>query len=45
LPADVVVVPVEYDYWGTIQLALLLHPHTRRLIVVTGTSDWDRNWE
>ncbi len=45
LPADVVVVPVEYDYLGTIQLALRLHPHTRRLVVVTGTSDWDRNWE
>ena len=45
LPADVVVVPVDYDYWGTIELALSLHPHTRRLVLVTGTSDWDLNWE
>ena len=45
LPADVIPIRAEYDALGTIQLALRLHPHTRRLVVVTGTSDWDRNWE
>ena len=29
LPADVVGVPVEFDPWGTIQLALRLHPNAR----------------
>ena len=42
---DVIVIPVEYDYLGTIQLALHLHPHTQRLVLVTGTSEWDRRWE
>src|SRR5262249_42296582 len=45
MPADVVVLPVEYDFLGTIQLALRLHPQTRSLVVVTGAGHWDRNWE
>lgn len=45
LPADVVGVPVEYDSLGTMQLALHWHPNARRLLVVTGTSTWDRQWE
>ena len=34
LPADVVGVPIEYDFPGTIELALRWHPHARRLVVV-----------
>ncbi|MEJ8826410.1 ATP-binding protein [Variovorax humicola] len=42
LPADIVGVPVDYDFGGTIQQALRWHPSTRRLVVVTGASATDR---
>ncbi|MDS4027312.1 MAG: HAMP domain-containing sensor histidine kinase [Candidatus Contendobacter sp.] len=45
LPADVVGVPIEYDFPGTIDLALRWHPRARRLVVVTGTSAQDHAWE
>ena len=45
LPADMVGVPMEYDFAGTIDLALRLHPQARRLLVVTGASQRDRGWE
>jgi signal transduction histidine kinase len=45
LPADVVGVPIQYDFPGTIDLALRWHPRARRLVVVTGTSAQDRAWE
>jgi len=45
LPADVVGVPIEFDFPGTIELALRLHPHAQRLVVVTGASVQDRAWE
>ncbi len=45
LPADVVGVPIEFDFPGTIELALRWHPHARRLVVVTGASARDRAWE
>jgi C4-dicarboxylate-specific signal transduction histidine kinase len=45
LPADVFGVPVVSDFGGTIQLALLWHPHARRLVVVTGASPGDRAFE
>ncbi|MCK7577532.1 MAG: hypothetical protein MZV65_18150 [Chromatiales bacterium] len=32
LPADVVGVPIEYDFPGTIDLALRWHPRARRLV-------------
>ena len=38
LPADVVGVPIEYDFSGTIEQALAWHPKARRLVVVTGAS-------
>ena len=44
-PADMVGVPMEYDFAGTIELALRLHPQARRLLVVTGASQRDRGWE
>ena len=45
LSADVVGVPIEYDFPGTIALALRWHPQARRLVVVTGSSAQDRVWE
>ncbi len=45
LPADVVGVPMEYDFAGTIAQALRWHPAARRLVVVTGASAHDREWE
>ncbi|QKS27526.1 MAG: Sensor histidine kinase TmoS [Accumulibacter sp.] len=41
LPADVIGVPVDYDIRGTIELARRLQPDARRLVVVTGASNWD----
>jgi signal transduction histidine kinase len=45
LPADVVGVPVRFDFVPSIELALRWHPRARRLVVVTGTADVDRQWE
>ena len=45
LPADVVGVPIEYDFSGTIEQALRWHPAARRLVIMTGASERDRGWE
>jgi len=45
LPADVVGVPVEFDFSGTIAQALQWRPQARRLVVVTGASSSDQLWE
>lgn len=45
LPADVIGVPVEYDFRRTIDQALRWHPQVRHLVLVTGSSEWDREWE
>ena len=45
LPSDVIGVPLQLDFLGTAELALRLHPSARRLVVVTGAGEWDRNWE
>lgn len=45
LLADVVGVPIEYDFSGTIEQALKWHPKVRRLVVVTGATAQDREWE
>jgi signal transduction histidine kinase len=42
LPSDVIGVPVVYDSAGTVEQALRWHPNARRLVVVTGASDDDR---
>ena len=39
--ADIVGVPNNYDYSGTIVQALHWHPKVRRLILVTGASEYD----
>lgn len=41
LPHDAVV-SWEYDWTSSIDLALVLHPLTRRVFVVAGTSEYDR---
>jgi len=45
LPPDVVGVPVVYDGIGSVEQALRWQPETRRIVVVTGASAWDREWE
>ncbi|WP_300336321.1 ATP-binding protein [Accumulibacter sp.] len=45
LPRDVVGVPVEYDFSLTVEQALRWHPQARRLVLITGASAWDREWE
>ena len=45
LPADVVGVPVDYDFVNTVEQARRWHPQRRRLVVVTGASSWCREWE
>jgi signal transduction histidine kinase len=45
LPADVVGSPIEHDFAGTVEQALRWHPGARRLVVVTGSSSWDLEWE
>ncbi len=45
IPADVVGMPVRRDLTGTLDLALHLHPGTRRVVVIAGAADYDRYWE
>jgi C4-dicarboxylate-specific signal transduction histidine kinase len=45
LPPDVVGTPIPYDFVGTVEQALRWHPAAARLVVVTGTSPWDLEWE
>jgi signal transduction histidine kinase len=45
LPADVVGVPIEYGVYSTLDQALRWHPKAQRLVLVTGSSEWDHEWE
>ena len=45
LPNDVIGVPVEFDYGGTIDQALRFHPNATRLILITGANRFDRRDE
>ena len=45
LPRDVIGVPVKLEPEKTIEVALRLHPGARRVVVITGTSEIDRDWE
>ncbi|MET0544010.1 MAG: ATP-binding protein [Variovorax sp.] len=45
LPTDVVGIPIEYDIAGMLQQALRWHPGVKRLVVVTGSTPRDRDWE
>ncbi len=42
LPPDVIGIPVQFDYEGTIEQALRMHPNSKKLVLVTGASDLDR---
>jgi ABC-type uncharacterized transport system substrate-binding protein len=42
LPAGIVAVPIDYDFRGTLELALELQPDLREVAVVHGTSAYDR---
>lgn len=44
-PPGLVGVPIDPDPLPTLELALLLHPRARRLMLITGTSAWDRDVE
>ncbi len=41
MPADIIGVPNDYDYSGTISQALQWHPRARHLVIVTGASSQD----
>jgi signal transduction histidine kinase len=45
VPPDVIGVPGELDFFSTAEQALRWHPKTRILVIVTGASPWDRDWE
>ncbi|MDM0113697.1 ATP-binding protein [Variovorax sp. J22R133] len=45
LPEDVVGVPIEYDIIGSIEQALHWHPKATQLLLVTGSTVRDRDWE
>jgi signal transduction histidine kinase len=44
LPPQLVGATVSHDFVRTIEQALRWHPQTRRLLVVTGASERDREW-
>jgi PAS domain S-box-containing protein len=45
LPPNFVGVPVSVEPVPTIRLALSLQPDAREIVIVTGTSEYDRAWE
>ncbi len=45
LPPDVVGTPLAYDFVSTVDQALRWRPKASRLVVVTGASPWDLEWE
>lgn len=45
LPADVIGVPLEFDFAGTVAQAMRWHPEASRLWIVTGAAAWDRRSE
>jgi signal transduction histidine kinase len=45
LDPDVIGVPMKFDLAATLDLALRLHPNTRRVVVVAGGARFDACWE
>jgi PAS domain S-box-containing protein len=45
LPTDVIGVPIKMDLAATLDVALHLQPRTQRVYVITGKSQFDRQWE
>lgn len=44
-PADTMGVVSHFDVKGTVDLARRLQPEARRIVVMTGSSEFDRSWE
>ena len=44
-PPDLIGVPIQYDYTGTIEQALRSHPQAKKLVVITGAAETDRKLE
>jgi signal transduction histidine kinase/ABC-type uncharacterized transport system substrate-binding protein len=44
LPADISGVTLQFDLPGTVRLAKALQPGLKRVVVITGASDFDRRW-
>ena len=45
LPSNFVGAPIKVEFLTTIELALRLQPDAHEIVVVTGTSEFDRSWE
>jgi PAS domain S-box-containing protein len=45
LPPDVIGVPIKMDLGATLEVALQLHPNTRRVFVIAGKAPFDVYWE
>ena len=45
LPPDVIGIPIAYDFAGTIDQALKWQPRAKRVVLVTGMSAPDREWQ
>jgi signal transduction histidine kinase len=45
LRADILGAPIVLDFAGTIAQALEWHPQAKRLVLITGSSTKDRDWE
>ncbi len=45
LPPDVIGVPIRMDLAETLDVALRLHPGTRRVFVIAGAAPFDTGWE
>ena len=44
-PPDLLGVPIQYDYIGTVEQALRSHPQANKLAVITGSAETDRQVE
>jgi two-component system, LuxR family, sensor kinase FixL len=44
LPADVIGLPINFDFRGTLDLAFRLQPKTEEVVCIAGTAGFDRLW-
>jgi two-component system sensor kinase FixL len=44
LPADVIGLPINFDFRGTLDLAFRLQPETEEVVCIAGTAGFDRLW-
>jgi PAS domain S-box-containing protein len=44
LPADVIGLPITFDFRGTLDLAFRLQPDTKEVVCVAGTAGFDQLW-